>query len=45
MMGGLATDLYTFGAGIGVQFKVFVHVVLSLHSDPQLLGTIVTGNL
>ena len=45
MMGGFDTDLYTFGAGIGFYFKVFVHVVLSLHSDPQLLGTIVPGIL
>ena len=44
-MGGLATDLYTFGAGKGFQFKVFVYMLLLLHSDPQLLGTIVTGNL
>ena len=43
MMGGLATDPDAFGAGIGLQFEVIVHVVLKLHSGPQLLSTIVTG--
>jgi hypothetical protein len=42
-MGGLAKDLGTFGADIGLLFKVNFHVVFYLHSGPQLFVTIVLG--
>ena len=41
-MGGLAKDLGTLGADIGLKFKENFHVMLLLHSGPQLLVTIVT---
>jgi len=41
-MGGLAKDLGTLGADIGLKFKENFHVMLLLHSCPQLLVTIVT---
>ena len=40
-MGGLAKDLGTPGADIGLKFKENFHVMLLLHSGPQLLVTIV----